>query len=335
MYKVHEAKYYEKLNGKVECLLCPHNCKISDGDYGICRVRKNEKGKLIAKVYGKLIARHTDPIEKKPLYHFYPGKDILSVGTVGCNLKCFFCQNCDISQAGAEQYDHISETSPEELVKIASIEENNIGIAYTYNEPSINFEYIADTAKESRKKNLRNVMVSNGFISMKPLKELIPLIDAFNIDLKAFSNEFYRKHTKSEIKSVKESLIEIRDSPSHLEITFLIIPGLNDNEDEFKEMVTWIHSNFGDAQVLHLSRYFPGYRSDIPPTPVSTLKTFRQIALQKLNHVFLGNIAEPGAQNTYCPECGKLVIKRGYRPSVNLNNNGQCPDCKRKILNYY
>ncbi|MFW5819834.1 MAG: AmmeMemoRadiSam system radical SAM enzyme [Bacteroidota bacterium] len=335
MKKTHEAKYYKKLNGKVHCFLCPHNCKISEGEYGICRVRKNEGGRLIAKVYGKLIARHTDPIEKKPLYHFFPGKNILSVGTVGCNLKCFFCQNCDISQAGAEQYDHIPDTSPDELIRLASIDEGNIGIAYTYNEPSINFEYIADSANKARKKNLRNVMVSNGFISMNALKELIPLIDAFNIDLKAFSNEFYRKYTKSEIKNVKESLIEVGQSPSHLEITFLIIPGLNDNEEEFKEMLRWIDSNFGENQVLHLSRYFPGYRSDIPPTPVSTLKFFREMALEKLNYVFLGNVAEPESQNSYCPDCGKLLIKRGYRVSVELDSHGKCPDCKRKILNYY
>lgn len=335
MVKLHEAQYYEKLNGKVQCFLCPHNCKITEGNYGICRVRKNENGKLIAKVYGKLIARHTDPIEKKPLYHFYPGKNILSVGTVGCNLKCFFCQNCDISQVGADKFDHIPETSPEELVRSSSRENNNIGIAYTYNEPSINFEYIADTALEARKKQLRNVMVSNGFISMKALKELIPLIDAFNIDLKAFSNEFYRKHTKSEIHNVKESLIEIGHSPSHLEITFLIIPGLNDDENKFTEMVEWIHSNFGETQVLHLSRYFPSYRSDIPPTPVSTLHNFRKIAMQKLKHVFLGNVAEPEAQNTYCPDCGKLVIRRGFRVDTDLNAHGECPDCQKKILNYY
>src|SRR6056297_3776874 len=170
----YEAKYYQRLNGKVACFLCPHLCQIKKGNFGICRVRKNENGKLIAGVYGKLIARHTDPIEKKPLYHFYPGKRIFSIGTVGCNLKCFFCQNCEISQAGADSFGHISYTSPNELVELSRMESNNIGIAYTYNEPSINIEYIIDTAEKAKKHDLRNVMVSNGFISPEPLKDLIP-----------------------------------------------------------------------------------------------------------------------------------------------------------------
>ncbi len=331
----HEAKYYAKINGKVQCFLCPHNCKISEGQYGICQVRKNENGILIANVYGKLVARHVDPIEKKPLYHFFPGKRILSVGTAGCNLKCFFCQNCEISQVGAESFSHIAETLPNELIRGASIDENSIGIAYTYNEPSINFEYVVDTAILARKKDLRNVMVSNGFISPEPLKELIPLIDAFNIDLKAFSDSFYREHTQSRLEPVKNTLLEIGKSSSHLEITFLIIPGLNDSKEEFREMINWIASNFGETQVLHLSRYFPDYRSDIPPTPLKTLSDFREIASEKLKYVFLGNTTGPEGRNSFCHNCGKLVINRGFRLELNINELGECNYCGTKILNYH
>jgi pyruvate formate lyase activating enzyme len=250
-------------------------------------------------------------------------------------LKCFFCQNCDISQVGAENFGHISYTSPDAIVRSLRVEGNNIGIAFTYNEPSINFEYITDVARKVRENDLRNVMVSNGYISPEPLKELLQLIDAFNIDLKAFSDTFYKKYTHSDLQHVKNTLIEIGKSSSHLEITFLVIPGLNDSEEEFKEMINWIASNFGKDLVLHISRYFPGYKSDIPPTPVSTLKKFHKLASEKLDFVYLGNISDSDAKNTLCPECKNLVIERGFRLHTSLNELGECENCGEEILNYY
>ncbi|MGC9345101.1 MAG: AmmeMemoRadiSam system radical SAM enzyme, partial [Bacteroidales bacterium] len=256
-----EAKYYRQLNGKVECRLCPHYCVINKGKYGICRVRRNEDGKLLTDSYGHIVARHMDPIEKKPLYHFYPGKRILSIGTPGCNLRCFFCQNCGISQTGSDSFSHLNMVYPDELVKTAKKEKNNIGIAYTYNEPTVYFEYMLDTARLAKKEGLQNVMVSNGFIAEEPLQELLSVIDAFNIDLKAFNDSFYKKFTKSSIYPVMDSLEKIHEGSKHLEITYLVIPGLNDDEREFENRIDWIYDNFGKTQVLHISRYFPNYQS--------------------------------------------------------------------------
>lgn len=328
-----EAKYYEQVDGKVKCLLCPHYCVISEGKHGICRVRKNENGKLNTDIYGMLVARHMDPIEKKPLYHFYPGSRIMSIGTPGCNLRCFFCQNCGISQVGSESFSHVNIVYPDEIVGAAIKEKNNIGIAYTYNEPTVYFEYMVDTAKLARQKNLINVMVSNGFITPAPLDDLIEVIDAFNIDLKAFTDEFYKKYTRSRLDPVKESLLQIHKSGRHLEITFLVIPGLNDDEYDFRNMIEWLADNFGRSQVLHLSRYFPNYQSEISPTPVSTLQKFREIAVSRLSYVFLGNTSVSEGQDSYCYNCGKMVIERDFF-SVNtyLDKNGNCLNCNSKIL---
>lgn len=330
-----EARYYRKKNGKVECYLCPHNCIIDEGKYGVCKVRRNVEGKLMTDVYGKAVALNIDPVEKKPLYHFYPGKRILSIGTPGCNLRCFFCQNSEISQSGINKFKHLKTLYPEELIKIAEKEINNIGIAYTYNEPTVFFEYMLDTAKLAGNSGLKNVMVSNGFISEEPLHELLSVIDAFNIDLKAFNDDFYRKHTKSSIHPVKNTIKTIHEAGRHLEITYLVIPGLNDSESEFRQMIDWIRNNFGSTQVLHISRYFPGYQSDIPPTPLSLLESFLEIAREKLRYVFLGNTAIPKGQDSFCPNCDKPVIKRsGYSAEIFTNDKGECLSCGEKILNY-
>lgn len=331
-----EAKYYRELDGKVECRLCPQYCIINPGKYGICRVRKNEEGKLITHSYGHIVARHIDPIEKKPLYHFYPGKRILSIGTPGCNLRCFFCQNCGISQTGSYSFSDMDIVYPDELVHNAKNEKNNIGIAYTYNEPTVYFEYMLDTAQLAKKEGLKNVMVSNGFISDEPLQELLPYIDAFNIDLKSFSDNFYKKHTKSSIYPVMDSLETIHRNRKHLEITYLVIPGLNDDEQEFKEMTEWIYKYFGDAQVLHISRYFPNYQSNIPATSLSVLEKLRNIALEKLAYVFLGNASISEGQISYCHNCRKEVIVRDYfTVRTNINENGECNSCNTKILKYF
>lgn len=329
-----EARYYNKKNGKVQCLLCPHNCIIDEGKYGICRVRRNVDGQLITDVYGLLVAMNLDPVEKKPLYHFHPGREILSIGTPGCNLTCFFCQNCEISQNGISNFKHLKIVNPGELLKIAEKEKNNIGIAYTYNEPTVFFEYMFDTAELARDSGLKNVMISNGFISQGPLEDLFTVIDAFNIDLKSFNAEFYRKHTKSSIFPVKDTLQKIHSADKHLEITFLVIPGLNDNEKEFRQMINWISDNFGKTQVLHISRYYPHYQSEIPPTPLAKMKNLWEIAREKLSYVYLGNTSIPEGQDSFCHNCGTLVIKRNhYTIESFINDKGECLSCGEKIIN--
>jgi pyruvate formate lyase activating enzyme len=264
---MHTALCFEKLNdNKVKCLLCPHSCILDDGKVGICRVRSNDNGVLVSENYGKVSSINLDPIEKKPLYHFFPGMHVLSIGSVGCNLQCNFCQNCEISQTGVSDFPRLKTYSAEEIVNNALECVDNIGIAFTYNEPVVFYEYMMDVARLSKSKGLKNIMVSNGFINEEPLKQILPYIDAFNIDLKAFADEFYIKNTHSHLEPVKRSLQLIRESGKHLEITNLVIPGLNDKVEDFTAMVDWISGELGDQTILHLSRYFPRYKAKQPPT---------------------------------------------------------------------
>jgi pyruvate formate lyase activating enzyme len=288
---MHLAHYYKKLEeSAVQCTLCPHKCKLLPGQTGICHVRSNRQGELQTENYGKVSALHLDPIEKKPFYRFFPGSYILSLGTVGCNLQCQFCQNCEISQTGINDFPWAKDYTPDEIVKKALEISNNIGIAFTYNEPTVFYEYMLDIAKISKNRGLKNVVVSNGYINKSPLKELLPWIDAFNIDLKAFTNEFYKKQTHSQIQPVKDTLVAIRNSGKHLEITNLIIPGLNDDEQEFTEMVEWISTQLGKESILHLSRYFPRYKMAIPSTSETVLRKLYSIAKSHLKYVYIGNI---------------------------------------------
>ncbi len=325
-----EAQFYTKLdNNKVLCKLCPWNCELVSGQTGICKVRTNENGSLITSVYNKVSALGTDPIEKKPLYHFYPGKNILSIGEVGCNLHCNFCQNHTISQCYANKFTGFHNITSEKIVNEALKTWNNIGIAYTYNEPITFYEFMLDTAKLAHKSELKNVVVSNGYINAEPLKKLIPFIDAFNIDLKAFNNEFYRKQTKGKLQPVLNSLKTIAKSNSHLEITNLVIPGLNDDETEFEKMIIWIASELGKQTPLHLSRYFPRYKMDQPPTSISKLETLYDIAKQHLQNVYLGNVSDEKRSSTFCADCGELLIERnGYQTKIkNLDDKGNCEKC--------
>lgn len=330
-----EALFYNVLkNNKVKCHLCPHECVISHNNTGICRVRKNKNGKLLSLVYGQPVAIHFDPVEKKPLYHFYPGKDILSIGTAGCNLQCFFCQNSTISQSDAEEYKTII-NYPEDIIRLAQTSANNIGVAYTYNEPVVFYEYMFETAALANKCGLKNVMISNGFINSKPLKELLPFMDAFNIDLKAFNDSFYKKHTHSRLSPVLETIKTIRLSGKHIEITHLVIPGLNDDYKEFSEMLKWIMNETGKDTVLHLSRYFPRYRSSVPPTPSVTLLEMFHMAKDILSYVYIGNSGNNTGSNTLCPFCGSQVIGRsGYMTDISgLDiNGGFCKKCRKRII---
>ncbi len=332
-----EARFYEKRDdGRIICRLCPDNCLIAEGKRGACKVRKNDKGTLIAENHGLISAAHVDPIEKKPLYHFYPGRPILSLGTAGCNLHCLFCQNWEISQSTVEEVP-LQPLSPAQAIEAARRIENNIGIAYTYNEPIIWYEYVEDTARLAAQAGLKNVMVTNGYVNPEPLKEMIPLIDAFSVDLKGFREEFYRKYTKSRLEPVLESLKMIRESGKHLEITNLVVTGLNDDPDEFERLTDWVAGELGGRTILHISRYFPAWKMHNEPTPLSTLYRFYEIARKKLDFVFLGNVpGTEGREDTLCPRCGATVIRRtGYVTRITgLDHEGRCTSCGEKVLEH-
>jgi len=326
-----EALFYTKSkNNKVRCELCPWNCELNSGETGICKVRTNENGKLITMVYNKVAALGTDPIEKKPLYHFHPGKNILSIGEVGCNLHCNFCQNHNISQCFASNFKSFKKISSEQIVNEALKTWNNIGIAYTYNEPITFYEFLFDTAKLAKQAGQKNVVVSNGYINEVPLRKLLPFIDAFNIDLKAFSNEFYLKQTKGKLDPVLKSLKIIAKNKTHLEITNLVIPNLNDNENLFESMIKWIASELGNNIPLHLSRYFPQHKMLQAPTPIKKLESFYEIAKKHLQHVYLGNVSDEKRSATFCINCGELLIGRNrFKTEINeIDDNGNCRNCR-------
>jgi pyruvate formate lyase activating enzyme len=331
-----EAKYYSALSEKkAACLLCPHSCLLKPGERGICNVRENKDGKLIAKTYGMAVGLGIDPIEKKPLYHFFPGRKILSIGTPGCNLSCSFCQNSDISQVGTESFNNGGYYMPEELLRLAINTKDNIGIAFTYNEPCVFFEYMLDTAMLFKANNLKTVMVSNGYINPEPLQELLPYIDGFNIDLKSFSDKFYRSVTGSSLLPVLETIKMIQKNGNHLELTYLLIPRLNDSKSEFREMLRWIKGSIGKDTVLHLSRYFPRHKSNIPATPVKLMKEFYSLAKDYLNYLYLGNVSGVAGQETRCKVCNELCISRdNYNISSFLTSKGECPGCQNKILHF-
>jgi pyruvate formate lyase activating enzyme len=305
-----EARFYENLpDKKVRCHLCPHECVIADGKRGICRVRENQGGTLYSLVYGELTSYCVDPIEKKPLYHFHPGSAAFSIGTNGCNLSCTFCQNWGISQGTVPT----TSMTPQEVVALCNSRHCE-SIAYTYNEPSIWYEFVYDTAQTARQKGIYNVLVTNGYIQEDPLKELLPFIDALNVDVKAFTDEFYKELCHGKLSPVLRA-VEIAKEYSWVEITTLLIPGKNDSDDEIRELVTWVAS-LGVETPLHFSRYFPQYRLSIPSTPVETLERAREIALESLRYVYIGNVWGHRADNTYCYNCKEPIIeRRGFSAS--------------------
>jgi pyruvate formate lyase activating enzyme len=318
---------------KVQCVLCPHNCIIASGKRGKCRVRLNDKGTLVTETYGKLSSLRYDPIEKKPLYHYYPGKSVLSAGTVGCNMRCRFCQNSEISQCGTEEIGNFIHAEPWQIVAKARQNSDNIGIAYTYNEPIVGFEFMQETAALARDKGLANIMVTNGFVNHDPLVQLLEVIDAFSVDLKAFTESFYREVTASSLEPVKRSLLEIRKARRHLEIVNLVIPGLNDDDASFDEMINWIAGELGPETILHLSRYFPMYKMDIPATPASTLRKLYDRASEKLQYVYIGNFSGLGS-DTFCPECKNLLISRSSYmiEKKGLDSFGKCGRCGKQVI---
>jgi pyruvate formate lyase activating enzyme len=282
---VKEALFYEALNdNKVKCLLCPQACIILPEKTGFCGVRQNKQAKLYSLIYAQVTSLALDPIEKKPLYHYYPGKYILSLGTKGCNLACSFCQNWSISQ---DNNAPLESTSSAEIIKQAE-KYKSFGIAYTYNEPFIWYEFVLDTAILAKEKGLKNVLVTNGFINPEPLEKILPYIDAMNIDLKSIEDEFYRKFCHGHLEPVLTTIKRAHQS-CHIELTNLVITGLNDKRDNFIKLVNWICENLGSQVPLHFSRYFPCYKMDLPPTPLATLKSAEEIARRKIKYVYLGN----------------------------------------------
>jgi pyruvate formate lyase activating enzyme len=270
--------------GKVRCLLCPNYCLLKKGETGRCSVRQNQNGRLYSLIYGETTSVALDPIEKKPLYHFHPGNSILSLGTKGCNLKCPWCQNWSISQ---DLSCPTEKMTPEEAV-VRAKQLNSFGIAYTYNEPFIWYEFVYDTARLAHQEGLKNVLVTNGYVNQKPLEEIIGLIDAMNIDVKSMEESFYQKYCGGKLAPVLKSA-ELSAKRCHIEITNLIIPTLNDKQRDFQKLTDWVAEKLGKDVPLHFSRFFPAYKIDIPPTPIETLKAAEAIAKKRLRFVYLGN----------------------------------------------
>ena len=325
-----EAMFYERQSGgKVRCGLCRFNCLISEGDRGICAVRENRGGTLYSLVYGKLCAEHIDPIEKKPLFHVMPGSKTYSIATVGCNFHCRHCQNYSISQVKRSGPILGSEQTPQEVVLQARGSDCR-SISYTYTEPTIFYEFAYDTARLAREAGLKNIFVTNGYISKEALSLIAPYLDAANIDLKGFSEGFYRDVVHARLSEVLDSIIEYRKQGIWLELTTLIIPGLNDSDSELQELAEFIVANLGIDTPWHVSQFYPTYKLlDRPRTPVSTLRRARDIGLAAgLRYVYEGNVPGEGGENTSCPSCSTLLIERyGFAIESGRISNGVCPDC--------
>lgn len=328
----HAARYWRQVEEGGEatalvCELCPHRCVLEEDTVGRCGARANRAGELVALYYGRVSSIALDPIEKKPLYHFFPGRDILSIGSVGCNLECFFCQNWEIAHEVAR-----TETiTPEELVALAE-RYDSIGIAYTYNEPLINIEFLLEAGAAVRRRGLANVLVTNGSINPGPLDDLIALVDAVNLDVKGFTDEYYRENCGGWLGVVKANAKRFRRAGVHLELTTLLLPGENDGAEEVTQLVDWVAGELGEETPLHFSRYFPNYKSKLPPTPSESLFRAAEIAAKKLAYVYVGNIDSGRWQNTICPECGFLAIeRRGYQTRSHLTRDGHCPSCGHAI----
>ncbi len=326
-----QALYYSPLNegNKVRCSLCPHKCVIEEGKTGACGTRKNDGGKLYALTYGRYTSVNIDPIEKKPLYHFYPGSQVLSLGTAGCNLSCRFCQNHEISQRAPGDLP-ARELGSDDIAELAGAR-GSIGVAYTYNEPLINYEHLNETAIKIKDKGLVNILVTNGFLNEEPLVNLLPFIDAANVDVKSFKDEFYRKYCGGRLGDVLRTVEIMFKKKVHVEVTNLIIPGLNDTKEDISELINWV-SSLSELIPVHFSRYYPCYKMTVKATPFSTLEMARDIAVKKLRHVYLGNVMEEPESNTYCPNCREILIRRrGYITEVIKVKEGRCAGCGEDV----
>lgn len=323
------TKYWQKVSGThIQCTLCPRHCKLVEGQRGFCFVRACQDGQIVLTTYGRSSGFCVDPIEKKPLYHFLPGIPILSFGTAGCNLGCQFCQNWDISKA--KETDVLADTaSPKDIAQKAKSLKCR-SVAFTYNEPHVFHEYAIDTAKECRKLGIKTVAVTAGYVCQEPRVEFYEWMDAANVDLKAFTEEFYWKYTASHLAPVLETLVYLKkETKVWLEITTLLIPSLNDSEKEIQEMTNWILKNLGPDVPLHFTAYHPAWKVDFPPTPLSTLQKARAIALKNgIRYVYTGNVDNPEGETTYCHTCSKKLIGRDGFEITDWNlKEGKCKSC--------
>ena len=332
-YFTQPARHWKALgNGVVQCRLCPNQCALEKGDTGTCRVRKNIGGRLFTTVYGRIAAQHTDPIEKKPFYHFLPGKTAYSVATAGCNIACKFCQNWQISQSKPENLESLKIT-PSLLGKNARSQGAPV-IAYTYNEPTVQFEYIMDSAAISRSMGLKSVIVSNGYILPAPGRQLASRMDGIKIDLKAFTDSFYRNVCSGAIKPVLRTIEMVHSLGKWLELVILVIPTLNDSAAEIRNMARWVRKNLSPDVPMHFTRFHAMYLiRNLPPTPISTLERCRTIAREEgIRYSYVGNAPGHRWNNTYCHNCDKQVISRGgFFHVENSLKSGKCPHCKTRI----
>jgi pyruvate formate lyase activating enzyme len=328
-----EARYYQKQRGgMVQCGLCFRRCLIPDGGRGYCGVRENRGGTLYTLVYGKPSAIHIDPIEKEPLHHFLPGSKILCIGTAGCNFKCSFCHNWQLSSRLPEEilrYDF-----PPELIVQVALQNNVKTISFTYNEPTIFYEYMYDVAKLAKEMGLRVIFHTNGAMNPEPLRELLKYVDAVTVDLKAFTAEFYKETSLSKLEPVLNTLKVIKEEGVWLEIVNLIIPTLNDNMSDIREMCIWIRENLGEDVPMHFTRFFPAYKlTMLPPTPIETLEEARRICLEVgMKYVTIGNVPGHEANSLYCPGCKERLIHRAHFTVIkNKIEDGRCPFCGYEI----
>ena len=317
---------------RVQCNLCPKGCVIDPGQSGECRVRVNVDGRLLAVTYGRPCAVHLDPVEKKPLFHFLPATEILSIATVGCNLHCKNCQNWEISQADPVQTP-ASELLPKQVARMAT-EYGCRSVAYTYTEPLVFYEYTLDSCRYVKEAGLRNALVTAGYINEEPMRRLCKYVDAANVDLKAFSDRFYRDICGATLKPVLNTLVVAKSLGVEIEVTNLVIPTLNDSDKMLRDLCRWLVRNLGPETPLHFSRFFPQFQmKNLPPTPAQTLDRAKEIAQgEGLHYVYVGNITRSGAEDTFCPVCRKRLVQRhGFQVLENRIESGRCPDCQCEV----
>ncbi len=330
--KAREAAYYDKLGSKkIVCRLCPHECRVVDRSRGTCGVRENRGGTYYTMVYGQPCSLHVDPIEKKPLFHYLPGSQAFSLATAGCNFSCCFCQNWEISQRRPEEVETVDLT-PDAVIRQARERSCRL-VAHTYNEPVIFFEYVRDCAALGKESGVPNVMISNGFIHKEPMRELCRFLGAVKIDLKAFSETFYREQCGGALKPVLETLLTVRAEKTWLEVVVLLIPGLNDSRREIEAMCRWLARELGPDVPLHFSRFVPTYMlKNVPPTPPTMLREARRIALDAgIRYCYVGNLISD-AEHTYCPACGKVLLRRLMFSVENEGlKDGHCRFCATLI----
>ena len=328
-----EALYWVNLGeNKIQCQLCPRRCILAPNQKGFCRGRKNINGKLYTLNYAQPVALHVDPIEKKPLAHVYPGTKSFSIATAGCNLRCKFCQNWEISQLDPENI-KVEIVSPEKIIALTK-ESNSKTIAFTYTEPIIFYEYMLDIAKLARAEGIKCVIHSAGFVNEEPLREIAKYLSAANIDLKGFSDKYYASMCQGSLDVVLNTLKVLKEEGVWIEITNLIIPGANDSNEDITKLCKWVKKNLGPNTPIHFAKFFPLYKlTNLSPTPLKTLLRAKKIAEEEgMNFIYIGNIPQQIGENTICPNCSKTIIKRiGYNVIKNLLKNGKCPFCGHQI----